>query len=72
MTTYHGVLSHEDDGLSTKGDTDLMHLLRRDIVDIDDEDLAVLLEKLLELLEVSDLVIRLSPHIFCETIGYLR
>ena len=33
-----------------------MHLLRRDIVDGDDEDALVLLEQLLELLEVSGLV----------------
>ena len=43
-TTNHGVLTHQDDGLSTEGDTDLVHLLRADIVNSNDEDGAVLIE----------------------------
>ena len=39
-----------------------MHLLRRDIVDGDDEDRAVLLEENLKLLEVSGLGFFLAPH----------
>lgn len=60
--TYHGVLSHQDDGLSTESATDLVHLLGRDIVDGDDEDGAVLLEKALQLIEVAGLVCGLAPH----------
>lgn len=43
-TTNHGVLTHQDDGLSTEGDTDLVHLLGADIVNSNDEDGAVLIE----------------------------
>ena len=39
MTTdgfaHHGVLAHQDDGMASKRDTDLLHLLRSDIVSID-------------------------------------
>ena len=31
----HGVLSHQDNGLASKAASDLVHLLRRDIVDTD-------------------------------------
>ena len=41
-----------------------MHLLRRDIVDSDDEDGLVGFEKTLELVEVAGLVFGLAPHIF--------
>jgi hypothetical protein len=58
----HGVLSHEDDTVSAEGVTDLVHLLRRDIVDGDDEDALVLLEERLELLEVDSLGFFLAPH----------
>ena len=50
LRTYHGVLTHQDDGLSTEGDTDLVHLLGADIVNADDEDGAVLLETMTKLL----------------------
>lgn len=49
-----------------------MHLLRTDIVNRDDEDGLVALEQALELVEVGALCVRLAPHIFDETIGYLR
>lgn len=42
----------------------LVHLLRRDIVDFDDEDGLVGLEQALELVEVAGLVSSLAPHIF--------
>lgn len=54
-STYHSVLTHQDDGLATESDTDLVHLLRADIVDTDNEDGVVLIEKALELIEVSGL-----------------
>lgn len=60
--TYHGVLSHQDNSLSTERATDLVHLLGRDIVDGDDEDGAVLLEQALQLIEVAGLVCGLAPH----------
>jgi hypothetical protein len=61
---YHGVLAHQDDTLATEGLTNLVHLLRRDIVDGDDEDGLVLLEQALELVEIAGLVSALAPHIF--------
>lgn len=62
--TYHGVLSHQDDTLSAESSTDLVHLLRADIVNADDEDTLVLFEETLELVEVAGLVFGLAPHIF--------
>ena len=61
-TADHGVLAHEDDTLAAERLTDLVHLLRRDIVDGDDEDALVLLEEDIELLEVSGLGFFLAPH----------
>lgn len=37
-TSDHGVLAHENDTLATEGDTDLMHLVRAHIVNVDQED----------------------------------
>jgi len=37
-TTDHGVLSHQNGRLATEGDTDLVHLLGRDIVNSNNED----------------------------------
>lgn len=34
----HGVFTHEDDTFSSEGLSDQVGLLRRDIVDVDDED----------------------------------
>jgi hypothetical protein len=61
--SYHGVLAHQDNGLATEGETDLVHLLGGDIVDFDDEDRLVLLQQALELVKVTGFV-RLAPHIF--------
>jgi hypothetical protein len=61
-TADHGVLAHEDNTLTAEGLTDLVHLLRRDIVDGDDEDGLVVLKKRLELLEVSGLELFRAPH----------
>ena len=47
-----GVLPHQDGGRPTEGLADLLHLLRADIVDTDDEDLGVGAEELFDLLEV--------------------
>lgn len=45
--SYHGVLAHQDDGLTTESRTDFVHLLGRDIVDGNNEDGLVLVEKVL-------------------------
>ena len=37
-TADHGVLAHDNNSLATEGDTDLVHLVGTDVVDIDDED----------------------------------
>jgi hypothetical protein len=63
-STYHGVLAHQDNTLTAEGLTNLVHLLRRDIVDRDDEDGPVLLQQALQLVEVAGLVSRFAPHIF--------
>jgi hypothetical protein len=69
----HGVLAHENDTVGTERLADLVHLLGRDIVDGDDEDALVLLEKGLELLEVSGLECFSAPHYDrVDTIGSLR
>lgn len=60
---YHGVLAHQDNTLATETHTDLVHLLRADIVDTDNEDGAVLIEKALQLLEVSSLGCGPAPHV---------
>merc|ERR1712072_167360 len=61
-TANHGVLTHQYDTLTTEGLTDLVHLLGRDIVDLDDEDGLVLLEEVLQLVEVAGLCCRFAPH----------
>ena len=61
--TYHGVLAHQDNTLATETQTNLVHLLRADIVDTDNEDRLVLVEQALELVEVSGLGRRLAPHV---------
>lgn len=42
--SYHGVLAHQDNTLAAEGVSDLVHLLRADIVDGHDEDRLVLPE----------------------------
>jgi hypothetical protein len=64
LAAYHGVLAHEDNTLATETQTNLVHLLRADIVDGDDEDGLVLVEEALELIEVSGLGSRFAPHVF--------
>lgn len=69
----HGVLAHEHNGLATERLADLVHLLRRDIVDSDDEDALVLLEEHLELLKVSGLELFSAPHcVLFDAKGSLR
>lgn len=61
--TYHGVLAHQDNTLATETQTNLVHLLRADIVDTDNENRLVLVEQALKLVEVSGLGRRLAPHV---------
>ena len=49
---HHGVLAHEDDGLASQGNPDLLHLFGSNIVGSDDEALGIFVQKLLELGEV--------------------
>merc|ERR1719512_34573 len=49
---HHGVLTHEDHGLPSQGNPDLLHLLGADIVSTDDEAPRVLFQELGELDEV--------------------
>lgn len=73
IKAYHGVLAHQDNAIAAERLTDLVHLLRRDIVDRDDEDGLVLLQQALQLVEVASLVSGLAPHIFLVTkAGCLR
>jgi hypothetical protein len=62
--TYHGVLAHQHDALAAEGLPNLVHLLRRDIVNADNEDGLVLLEQALELVKVASLVSGFAPHDF--------
>merc|ERR1712107_164563 len=56
MTTdgfaHHGILAHQDDGMASKGNTDLLHLLRSDIVSIDQEAFGIFIQKLNDFGEV--------------------
>jgi len=62
-TADHGVLAHQDNTLAAHGLTNLVHLLRRDIVDSDNENGAVVLEQALQLVEVAGLVCSFAPHL---------
>jgi hypothetical protein len=46
--THHGVLAHEHNGSSTETHTDLLHLLRADIVCADHKTFGVIIQELLE------------------------
>ena len=60
--TDHGLLSEQEDGLSAEGLTDISNLLRADVLDISNEQLAVILEDLVELDEV-ELLLLSSRHL---------
>ena len=64
MPTDHSVLSHQDDTGLAHGLTNLVHLLRRDIVDSDDENGFVLVEQALQLVEVDGFGSGFAPHDF--------
>lgn len=72
-SSNHGVLSHQDDRGASKRRSDLVHLLRADIVDADDEDGLVLVEQALQLVEVNCFCAGLAPHVFLRSkLGCLR
>lgn len=48
----HGVLTHENYSLATESNTDLLHLIGSDIVSVNDEDLGVIVEKLVKAFEI--------------------
>lgn len=62
-TADHGVLAHQHNGLAAHADSDLVHLLRRDIVDGDNEDGLVLFKESLKFVEVDGLSCGLAPHV---------
>ena len=64
--THHGILPHQDNAIAAKAVTNLVHLLRADIVDEDDEDGSVLLQQILELVKVRRLVVGPAPHGFLD------
>ena len=65
MYSHHGVLAHQHDALAAQRVTDLVHLLRRDIVHLNNENALVLLQQPLKLVKVSSLVRGSAPHIVC-------
>ena len=62
--SHHSILAHQDNALTSEGESDLVHLLGADIVDTDDEDGPVLLEQAFEFVEIAGLVLGSAPHIF--------
>ena len=66
--SYHCVLSHQHNARDiisvSQALSDLVHLLRADIVDCDNEDGFVLFKQCLELVEVSGFVAGFAPHVF--------
>ena len=55
--TDHGLLAEQQKSLTTEGLTDISHLLRSDVLDLDHEHLRILLENLVELLEVKSFLL---------------
>lgn len=75
--TYHRILPHQHNARnitpSSQTLSDLVHLLRADIVDCNDEDGLVLFKQGLELVKVDGLVAGSAPHVFLLLkIGFLR
>jgi len=53
--THHSLLTHKKNGLTTKNTTDLLHLVAANVVALDNDDLGILIKKVLELLEILSL-----------------
>lgn len=60
--SYHSILPHQHHPLTSQTLPNLVHLLRGDIVDGDDEDALVVVEESLELVEVGGLGCGFAPH----------
>jgi len=63
---HHGLLTHEKDGLATENSTDLLHLVAANVVALDNDDLGILIKKVLELLEILSLTDKLLLGWHCE------
>lgn len=64
LVTNHGILAHQNDAFPSKTVPNLVHLLRTDIVNGDDEYGLIFLEQAFELIEISGLGGCLAPHVF--------
>lgn len=66
--TDHRIFSHQNNTLrltiSSKALSNLVHLLRTDIVDGDDENGFVRVQQTLKLVEIACLITGFAPHIF--------
>lgn len=57
---HHGVLPHKNYGVTAQSLTDILELIRADVIGGDDENLAIVLEQLAELGVVVDLLLGLG------------
>jgi len=64
--THHGLLTHKKNTLATKNSTDLLHLVAANVVALDNDDLGILIKKVLELLEILSLTDKLLLGWHCE------
>lgn len=58
----HGVLAHQDLTLATKGDADLLHLAGTDVIHTNNEQLAVSVQQVLQLLKIFGFTGRGQRH----------
>jgi len=63
---HHGLLTHKKDSLATENGTDVLHLVAADVVALDNDDLRVLIKKVLELLEILSLSYKFLLGWHCE------
>ncbi|KAF0744734.1 hypothetical protein Ae201684_001189 [Aphanomyces euteiches] len=59
----HGVLAHQDFSLAAQSDTDLLDLVRANVVNTDDEDLVVGVQQVFQLGEVFGLAFHRDTHL---------
>jgi len=53
--THHSLLTHKKNSLATKNTTNLLHLIAAHVIALDNDDLGILIKKVLELLEILSL-----------------
>jgi len=63
---HHGLLAHKKNSLSTKRSTDPLHLVAANVVALDNDDLRILIKKVLELLEILSLPYKFLLRRHCE------